>query len=61
VNHYFLGSDRFRISCRGTVSDFVLGSYVLCSKPKTKSDSTQLRRTGVARCSFCPRDVVTIW
>jgi len=22
------------------VSDFVLGSYVLCSKPKTKSDST---------------------
>ena len=25
------------------MSDFVLGSYVLCSKPKTKSDSTHGR------------------
>ena len=25
----------------GTVSDFVLGSYVLSSKPKTKSDLAQ--------------------
>ena len=28
---------------RGTVSDFVLGSYVLASKPKTKPDPTLLR------------------
>ena len=25
----------------GMVSDFVLGSYVLCSKPRTKSDTTK--------------------
>ena len=31
----------------GTVSDFVLGFYVLCCKPKTKSDTTQtLMRVG---------------
>ena len=38
VGHLFQG--RYR---RGRVSDFVLGSYVLCSKPKTKSDSAQTK------------------
>ncbi len=39
-----IGTSSARVASvwRGTVSDFVLGSYVLCSKPKTKSDSTQM-------------------
>ena len=41
---------------RGTVSDFVLGSYVLCSKPKTKSDSAQMG-DGVRLCSWFLRAV----
>src|SRR5271157_361532 len=37
-----------RPSVRGMVSDFVLGSYVPSSKPKTKSDTTHLPTTHLA-------------
>ena len=37
----------------GTVSDFVLGSYVLSSKPNTKSDPT-LQISKVMGISECP-------
>src|SRR5271157_3121727 len=46
VSDHILGNRRRgrRRGRSGTVSDFVLGSYVLSSKPKTKSDAAQYGR-----------------